>query len=355
MAAWYRPLDRTVRFPGAPAGGLYAVPVIRAWVYRDGVAAHEDAPIDRLAEAIDPKEALLWVDCVDATPAELDSLTTQLQISHIAAEDLHKGGQRTKLEHYFQHFHVAVHDCYLVEDRLVTREIDIVFGDGWLLSVRQSSDDPDNPAPFEVNAVIRRFDVERTSEAANDEGFLIWAFLDVIVDRYFDVADRFDDRLDEVEEIVFSAETGDDIPREVFDLRRGMVHFRRAVAPLREVLAALLRKEAASIGGEAVVHLQDVYDHVLRVTDWIETQRDLLTGLLEADLAVVSNRMNQVMKRMTSWGAILLGSTLIAGIYGMNFKDIPELNWTFGYPFALGTMLALTIFLYTWFKRRNWL
>ena len=101
--------------------------------------------------------------------------------------------------------------------------------------------------------------------------------------------------------------------------------------------------------------MQDVYDHVLRVTDWIETQRDLLTGLLEADLAVVSNRMNQVMKRMTSWGAILLGSTLIAGIYGMNFKNIPELNWGFGYPLALGTMLALTIFLYTWFKRRDWL
>jgi magnesium transporter len=98
-----------------------------------------------------------------------------------------------------------------------------------------------------------------------------------------------------------------------------------------------------------------VYDHVLRVTDWIETQRDLLTGLIEADLAVVSNRLNQVMKRMTSWGAILLGSTLIAGIYGMNFAHMPELNWTFGYPMALGFMLALTVFLYTWFRRRDWL
>jgi magnesium transporter len=329
--------------------------MIRAWRYRDGIAGHDDAPTDQLAETIDPEKALLWVDCVDATGLELDSLTTQLHISHIAAEDLHKGGQRTKLEHYGDHFHVAVHDCYLVDDRLITREIDIVFGDGWVLSVRQASDDPDHPEPFGLEAVIRRFEVERTNEAANDEGFLIWALLDVIVDRYFNVADRFDDRLDEVEEIVFSAETGDDIPREVFDLRRGMVHFRRAVAPLREVLAALLRKEAECIGGEAVVHLQDVYDHVLRVTDWIETQRDLLTGLLEADLAVVSNRMNQVMKRMTSWGAILLGSTLIAGIYGMNFKDIPELNWTFGYPAALGSMLALTLFLYFWFKRRNWL
>jgi magnesium transporter len=329
--------------------------MIRAWLYRDGVAEHEDAPTDRLPEVIDPEKALLWVDCVDATPTELDSLTTQLQIGHIAAEDLHQGGQRTKLEQYREQFHVAVHDCYLVEDRLVTREIDIVFGDGWVLSVRQRSDDRDHAAAFELDAVIRRFEGDRTSKAANDEGFLIWSFLDVIVDRYFNVADRFDDRLDEVEEIVFSAETGDDIPREVFDLRRGMVHFRRVVAPLREVLAALLRKEANCIGDEAVVHLQDVYDHVLRVTDWIETQRDLLTGLLEADLAVVSNRMNQVMKRMTSWGAILLGSTLIAGIYGMNFKEIPELNWAFGYPAALGAMLALTLFLYFWFKKRNWL
>jgi magnesium transporter len=329
--------------------------MIRAWLYRPHVDPHEDVPTEDLAALVDPKNALLWIDCVDPTESELDSVTKQLQISHLAAEDLHHGGQRTKLEHYRDHFHVAVHDCTLVEDVLTTREIDIVFGDGWLLSVRQPSDNPSDPAAFALEQVIRRFEMERSEEDAWDEGFLLWSFLDVIVDRYFDVADRFDDRLDDVEEIVFSADTGDNIPREVFDLRRGMVHFRRSVAPLREVLAQILRKEAECLGDEAIVHMQDVYDHVLRVTDWIETQRDLLTGLLEADLAVVSNRMNQVMKRMTSWGAILLGSTLIAGIYGMNFRNIPELNWSFGYPLALGTMLALTIFLYTWFKRRNWL
>ncbi len=329
--------------------------MIRAWLYHPHVDGHDEAPTDQLADVIDPKHSLLWVDCVDPAESELDSLTKQLQISHLAAEDLRHGGQRTKLEHYRDHFHVAVHDCTLVEDVLTTREIDIVFGDGWLLSVRQPSDNPSDSTAFAVEPVIHRFEMERSEEEAWDEGFLLWSFLDVIVDRYFDVADRFDDRLDEVEEIVFSADTGDGIPKEVFDLRRGMVHFRRAVAPLREVLAQLLRREADCLGDEAIVHMQDVYDHVLRVTDWIETQRDLLTGLLEADLAVVSNRLNQVMKRMTSWGAILLGSTLIAGIYGMNFKDIPELNWTFGYPLALGTMLALTIFLYTWFKRRDWL
>jgi magnesium transporter len=329
--------------------------MIRVWLYREGVDGHEDVPTDQLADAIEPNKALLWVDAADPTAAELDSLTTQLQISPMAAEDLHHGGQRTKLEHYRDHFHVAVHDCTLVEDRLVTREIDIVFGDGWVLSVRQPSDDPADRAPFAIDAVIRRFEVERTAEQAKDEGFLIWALLDVVVDRYFEAADRFDDRLDDVEEIVFSTDKSDDIPREVVDLRRAMVNFRRAVAPLREVLAAMLRREADCLGEAALVHLQDVYDHVLRVTDWIETQRELLTGLLEADLAVVSTRMNRVMKRMTSWGAILLGSTLIAGVYGMNFESMPELNWKYGYAFALGSMLALTTFLYVWFKRRDWL
>jgi magnesium transporter len=325
-------------------------------MFHDGVEGHDDVPLDRLAEAVDPATSLLWVDCVEMTEDELTSLTTQLEISHIAAEDLRHGGQRTKLEHYRDHFHVAVHDCVLdADDKLVTREIDLVFGDGWLLSVRQPSDDPQGPSPFGIDAVTQRFEVERTTEKDKDEGFLVWAFLDVIVDRYFDVNERFDDRLDKVEEIVFSTTRGDDIPKEVFDLRRSMVQFRRVVAPLREVLAAMLRREADCLSDAAIAYLQDVYDHVLRVSDWIESQRDLLTGLLEADLAVVSNRMNQVMKRMTSWGAILLGSTLVAGIYGMNFTHMPELNWTFGYPAAIGTMLLLTIVLYTWFKRRDWL
>jgi magnesium transporter len=329
--------------------------MVRAWLYRNGVDTPEDVPADGLAEVIEPNKALLWADCADPTADELESITTQLQINHVAAEDLHHGGQRTKLERYREQFHVAVHDCYLADDLLVTREIDIVFGDGWVLTVRQPGDHPDHPEPFPLEAVTRRFDLERTDEQAEDEGFLIWALLDVIVDRYFDVSDHFDDRLDEVEEIVFSTQRGENIPREVFDLRRAMVHFRRAVAPLREVLGALLRREAECLGDASLAHLRDVYDHVLRATDWIEAQRDLLTGLLEADLAVISNRTNQVMKRMTSWGAILLGSTLIAGIYGMNFKDIPELDWTFGYPLALGLMVGLTIFLYIWFKRRDWL
>src|SRR4029450_6451455 len=129
----------------------------------------------------------------------------------------------------------------------------------------------------------------------------------------------------------------------------------RAAAPVREVLNAIIRREVAFVSEEAIVHFQDLYDRLLRVIDLIESQRDLLTGLLEADLAVISNRLNEVTKKVTSWGAILIVATLVAWIYGMNFPNLQTLEWEYGSLFALGLMLVLTLGLYYWFKNRDWL
>ncbi len=329
--------------------------MIEAWRYVHDVPDRSPVAIDDLAAAIDPKVGLLWVDCAAPDPADLDAVVDQLEIDRIAAEDLQQGGQRTKLERYPEHFHVAVHDCQLMADTLVDHEIDVVFGEGWLVSVRQSPEDGEDREPFSAEGVGRRFERQRFDDGGSDEGFLLWALLDVVVDRYFAVTDAVDERIDAVEEIVFGDATTSETPREVFDLRRALVRFRRAVAPLREVLAEVLRREADCIGEDAIARMQDVNDHVLRVIDLVETQRELVTGLLEANLAVMSNRMNQVMKRMTSWGAILLGSTLIAGIYGMNFEHMPELGWQYGYLIALGLMASLTVVLYTYFRRRDWI
>jgi magnesium transporter len=117
----------------------------------------------------------------------------------------------------------------------------------------------------------------------------------------------------------------------------------------------MIRREVAYVSDTAIVHFHDVYDRVLRIVDLVESQRDLLTGLLEADLAVISNRLNTVMKKMTSWGAILIVATLIAGIYGMNFRHMPELRWQYGYAIALGMMAVTTFVLYRLFKKRDWL
>ncbi len=228
----------------------------------------------------------------------------------------------------------------------------MVFGEDWYLVVRQPVEGDE---PMSFDDVERRFERGRIECNNDDLGCALWAILDVIVDGYFHVTDLVDERLDDIEEIVFGIVRNDAIPQEVFTLRRSLVQFRRAAAPLREVIATLLRREVDWIGPESIVLMQDVYDHSLRIADLIESQRDLLTGLLEAHLAVVSNRMNDVMKKTSSYGAILLVSTLIAGIYGMNFRFMPELHWHYGYFIALATMGIATLLLYAQFKKKGWL
>ena len=138
-------------------------------------------------------------------------------------------------------------------------------------------------------------------------------------------------------------------------MRRALIEMRRHVAPMRDVVLGVLRREIPWVEGETLVYLQDVLDRLLRVIDGVDVQRELLGNVVDAQLGLQANRMNSVMKKMTSWGAILICATLIAGIYGMNFRNMPELGWRFGYAGALGSMLAVTIGLYFWFRHKDWL
>jgi magnesium transporter len=325
--------------------------MMKAVCFREVDVEAEEVPIDSLRAHADEPGCLLWIDCADPTPDDLALLAKQLHLHELTVEDLKKGRQRTKLERYPNYFHVALHACSLIEDELVMQEFDVVFDEGWLLSVHPNS----GPAPtMSVEQARRRYERQRDELGADDEGFLLWAIVDVIVDGYFEVSTAIDDRLDLVEDVVFD-EKETRLQREIFTLRRSMAEFRRAVGPLREVLGQILRKEVHCIGAEALVHVQDVYDHVLRVLDLIESQREVLTGLREGQLAVRANQMSRVMKATSSWGAILIASTLVAGIYGMNFEHMPELGWQLGYPFALGIMGLVTVTLYRVFKRHDWL
>jgi magnesium transporter len=337
--------------------------VIRAWRYQEGEAEPEeiatDGPISR------DVGGLLWVDCEDTADEELEQLAKDLGLHDFVLEDLQHGQQRTKLDRYPDHFHVAIHDCELLGDmddpeapiELISREVDVVFGDGWLLSVRQQPEDGKGErAPLE--AFRRRFELQRAEHGSCDEGFLLWALLDVVVDRYFVVGEAVDDRLDALQEIVLD----DDIdhlrrgrPRQLFDLSKAILHFRRSALPLREVVGQILRREVTDISPAALAHFQDLYDHVLRAADLIESQRDVLTGLRDADLAVTSNQMSLVQQKIAAWGAILIVATLITGFLGMNFRDAPDVGWAGGFLIIIGVMGLLCLPLYLYFKRRHWL
>jgi magnesium transporter len=305
--------------------------MIEALRYRSGVAEPESVDIKNLANAREGEGTLLIVDAVDFTDEEITYLADTLPIHPLAVEDLRTSNQRTKLERYGDHWHVAVHAADIEGDELVIKEVDIIFGQDWFLSIRQPVEDGEGAdcKPVDLTEVKRRFSRIRLECHDDDLGCAVWAILDVIVDGYFEVTDFIDEHLDGIEEIVFANEQHEATPQEVFELRRSIVRFRRAAAPMREVLGSFLRREIDWIGPDAITLMQDVYDHSLRIGD--------------------------VMKKTSSYGAILLVSTLIAGIYGMNFKYMPELRWHFGYFGALATMAIATLILWLQFKKRGWL
>jgi magnesium transporter len=326
--------------------------MIEARRYRSGVADPETVDCSDLTRARLGPGTLLIVELVDFTDEELQQAATELEVHPLAIEDLQTATQQTKLQQYGDHWHVAVHQVEVQDHHIVVREVDVVFGSDWLLAVRQPVA---GSHPMDLDEVRDRFRRVRMHHSGHDIGYALWALLDVVVDGYFEVTDAVDDRIDEIEDVLFADAYDDQTPKAVFDLRRKLVRFRRAVTPLREVLGTMTRGEITWIEGEAVTLLRDVTDHSLRVADTIDSQRELLNGLLDAHLALASNRMNDVMKKTSSYGAILLVSTLIAGIYGMNFEYMPELDFKYGYFIALGFMALATLVLWWRFKKRGWL
>jgi magnesium transporter len=289
---------------------------------------------------------LLWVDVANPSEEDLQRLQKEFSLHPLAMEDVREHHQRPKLEKYPTHAFIVVYSAGL-------QEVDIFVGPTWVITVRESAGEGQ---AWSLDNARARFD--RTHPEQCDVGYLVYVLLDEVVDGYFDETDQAEDRVEELEDLIFSdqqQQNETEVQQTLFDIRRRLVRFRRAIVPLREVVGALLRKEVNWIDDHDVVLLQDVYDHVLRVIDLLDSGRELMGNAVDAHLAIINNRMNSVMKKWTSWGAILLGSTLVAGIYGMNFHHMPELSWQYGYAYALGLMLTITIVGYLYFKKKDWL
>jgi magnesium transporter len=311
----------------------------------DGVVEHDGLVLEALGE----DDCLVWVDSTGPDEDDLRHLGEAFPLHELAVEDVSRHGQRAKLEIYPDHAFLVAYARASDGD---LSEVDVFIGPGWLVSVREKNE---HGEMFELDVVLARY--RRLRDLDRGAGFLLYVLLDALVDGYFDAIEESEDALETVEEVLFDLGPPPDgaLQRDLLELRKGLVMFRRRVVPLRDVVLSILRGEVEWIEREAIIYFQDVLDHLLRVIDQIDTQRELMGNVVDASLALSGNRMNQVMKKMTSWGAILIVATLVAGIYGMNFRYMPELDWHYGYFFALGTMLASTGGLYLYFKRKSWL
>ena len=317
-------------------------------LYRGGLVQEEGCDPARAAELLTDPDVRLWVDARDPDEEELELLRKQFGLHPLSIEDAVHWNQRSKVEIFERYFAVVVHALDLDDDdELVDCEIHLFVGDRFFITVL-------GRPVFDLTPVRER--VQRSPELMSGGGaFVLYALLDEVVDGYLSVVERLEDVSDDVEDRVFQDDDGESTAQqEIFRLKRRVVAFRRIVVPLREVVD-LVQEQPGFVGPVLAPYYRDVLDHVLRTIDFVDNIRDLLTTALEAQLAQVSNRLNVVMKKLSSWAAIVLVPTLIAGIYGMNFRHMPELAWQYGYPLSLGTMLVAALLLYRGFRKRGWL
>jgi len=289
------------------------------------------------------------VDFCGPSKEQLHELADELGLHELAVEDALEPHQRAKLDHYATHLFFSCHAVQMDRDEglLAESEIDAFINERWLVTVRKNEGFPMDP-------VLARWD--RSSDlAVHGVGFLLYGLLDVVVDGYFETIQAFDDFYDEVSEAMF-AETPvqPSAQKHWFQTRQALIQFHRLVVPMREAVSGLMRREQSTIDENLYPYYQDVYDHVLRVSESTDALRDLVSTIVETNLSLRDYQTNQIMKKVTSWAAIIAVPTLVTGWYGMNVP-YPGSGETWGVAAAAVLVLLMSGALYLVFKRRDWL
>jgi len=323
----------------APGGGRLRV------ACRDGAAFSEWEGIDGIADRLGRPGTSLWIDLAGPTPEQVAALTGVLGLHPLVAEDIAEGNQRSKIELTDDHIHIVIF-ALRYADEVVASEIDIVLGEGFLLTVHDAEWDPwtthhlrDGVAP-----VLR-----------HGPDHMLWALVDTVVDDYFPLVDRLGDAIDDLQDTVVREATPLTLER-LFRLKRELLLVRRAVGPVREIFNQLTNRDLKLVDPGEILYFRDVYDHLIRLTDEVDIYRELVSGTLDVYLSTVNNNLSLIMKRLTGITVILAGIGAIAGIFGMS-----EAGAAFAGSEALGFWLvtALTVaaaLVVVWYLRRiDWI
>jgi magnesium transporter len=306
----------------------------------------EEVHRESVPEILASGDGTLWFHLDRPTPEELKFLGTLLRIHPLTLEDIVNQNQRPKIESFEPYVYIAIHPLLRKnKTRIEPSELDLLLGRNWLVSAHSG------PLPGLIEN--GRLNERIANAVAVGADFLLYTMVDLVVDNYFPILDEIDDAIDELEDRLLRQARPEDINR-LLSLKRSLVRIRRAVGPQREVFNQLTRHDFPFVRPDHNVYFRDVYDHLIRITEELDSLRDLLSGALEIHLAAMSNQLNVTMKRLTAWGTIFVVITAVAGIYGMNFKFMPELEWRYGYFAVMGLMALISVGLFFYFKKKDY-
>jgi magnesium transporter len=321
----------------------------RTRVWRSGSLAAEGFPVSAISDKLAERDTVVWLDLRDPTHDDLSVLSDEFGLHPLAVEDAVLEHERPKLDRYRTHLFLTAYGVRLDtgSGELETSELSAFITERALITVRKDDG-------LDIGAVTDRWDSSEDL-AQHGVGYLVHGLIDFIVDEHFLAVQALDDAIESLEDQLFADVPMDrDVQRRSFELRKSLVLLRRVVLPMREVVNTLMRRDLHVIDVSLHPYFQDVYDHVLRATEWTESLRDLVTTILETNLTIQGNRLNIITKKVTSWAAIIAVPTLITGFYGMNVP-YPGFGTHWGVSVSVAVMIVAGVALYVLFRRKDWL
>ena len=292
-------------------------------------------------------ECFVWVAMFEPSSGELDAMQKQFDLPELAVEDARNGHQRPKIEEYGDALFAVLQIVEAVGTELNVGEVDVFVGRNYVLSVRSRT---------QHGFLGVRARSEREPELLkHGAGYVLYAITDSVVDRYFPVLDALEVELEEIERRIFSGQNNRAIIESLYGLKQKLMILKHATSPLLEAIGKLYGGRVPYQCSRLQEYFRDIYDHLVRLNQSIESLREMVTTAITVNLSLLTIQESEVTKRLAGYAALVAVPTMIAGIYGMNFQNMPELNWSFGYPVALAFMAGIDIYLFYRFRQAKWL
>ncbi len=320
--------------------------LVNCSAYEDGRKL-ADIPADKISEYLRRPGCFVWVALNDADAHELDAMQHEFGLHELAVEDAHHGHERPKVEEYGDSLFVVLHTVEVGSDGLSVGEVNVFVGSNYVLSVRSRT----QRGFADVRARCER----EPALLRHGAGYVLYALVDAVVDRYFPVLDALESELESLEEQIFTRGSGRASLEALYTLKQKLVTLKHAVGPLHEATGKLYGGRVPEVCAGLQDYFRDVYDHLLRINQTIDSIREMATTAMSVHLSLVTMQENETTKRLAAYAALVAVPTMIAGVYGMNFEHMPELRWSHGYPVTLGLMAAIDIYLFWRFRRAGWL